>query len=882
MEPSIFKFVLRYSKREQIILLCVTLVSLPFLYISLDLPKTIINKAIGGTTFPREVFGYELEQIPFLMLLCGLFLVLVFINGGFKYFVNVYRGVVSERMLRRLRHQLFERVLRFPLPHFRKQSQGEIVSMVTAETEPLGGYVGESIALPAFQGGTLLTILVFMFVQDPILGTAAIALYPAQAYLIPKLQRKVNALGKQRVVQVRSLSERIGEVVTGVQEVHAHDTSRFELADFSQRMGEIYVVRLKIYRLKFFIKFTNNFIDKLTPFFFYSIGGYLVIRGSLTFGALVAVLAAYKDISAPWKELLKYYQTKEDARIKYDLLRETFDPAGMLDERMQVEEPEDVPPLVGELIAANVDLREEDESDTAFASGTTFKFKLPQSVAILGRTGSGQDRLAMIMSGITRARSGTITIGDLSLIKAPETVTGRRIAYVGQEPRLRLGSVRDNLLYPLKHRPLRAASYDEETGSRRESELAEAALSGNSNHDINADWIDYEAAGVTGPDALIDRTIEVLTIADIDQDIYQLGLRGSIDPEEQPELASRILEARRALRDRLRDPQIAPLVEQFDWDKYNENMTVAENLLFGSPRDPSFAVENLPQNAYVRKVLEDTGLTSELVTIGRKVAELMVDLFSDVEPGSELFEQYSFIGADDLPAFQSICARTENLAPTELASEDHDMLCALPFKLIPARHRLGVGDARLRVRLLEARHALAEMLGPDTHAVEFFDPDKYNPAISIQDNILFGRLAYGRARGASEVGALIDDVVEKLGLRDGVIEQGLDHSVGIAGARLTAAQRQKLAIARAVLKRPDLLIIDRATAVLDGATQTKIIKGLFKEFEGRGLIWVLHRASLGSEFDHTLVLDNGKVVEQGRFADLDKPGSVVNELVVAS
>jgi len=103
----------------------------------------------------------ELEQVPYLLTLCGLFLILVFVNGGFKYFINVYRGAAGERMLRRLRFQLLERVLRFPLPQFRKTSQGEVVSMVTLETEPLGGFFGEALSLPSYQGGTLVTLMVF-------------------------------------------------------------------------------------------------------------------------------------------------------------------------------------------------------------------------------------------------------------------------------------------------------------------------------------------------------------------------------------------------------------------------------------------------------------------------------------------------------------------------------------------------------------------------------------------------------------------------------------------------------------------------------------------------------------------------------------------------
>ena len=63
METSLFRFIWRYSKRDQILLLILTGLSFPFLYFSLDLPKTIINKAIGGKDVPSEMFGVPVDQI---------------------------------------------------------------------------------------------------------------------------------------------------------------------------------------------------------------------------------------------------------------------------------------------------------------------------------------------------------------------------------------------------------------------------------------------------------------------------------------------------------------------------------------------------------------------------------------------------------------------------------------------------------------------------------------------------------------------------------------------------------------------------------------------------------------------------------------------------
>jgi ABC-type multidrug transport system fused ATPase/permease subunit len=882
MEPSVFKFILRHSLREQITLLVLTVCSFPLLYYSLDLPKTIINEAISGVDFPRSLFGHEVEQVPYLFLLSGIFLCLVLVNGGFKYVINVYRGVLGERMLRRLRYLLYARVLRFPLPQFRKLSQGEMVAMITAETEDIGGFIGDAISLPAFQGGTLLTILVFMFLQDPILGTAAIALYPVQAWLIPKLQRKLNLLKKERLLKVRRLSERIGETVTSIRDVHANDTAQYELADYSEHLGGIYRVRFEIYKQKFLIKFLNNFIAQITPFFFYSIGGYLVIAGDLSFGALVAVLAAYKDLSAPWKELLDYYQTKEDARIRYDLLLETFEPAGLLAEHIQVDEPDPIPHLDGPLRAVNVALGQVEEEAEDEGSGNLMNFSvdLPLHVALVGPEGSGKHRLADALSGISRPARGQILVNGIDLIAAPSAVTGRRVAYVSQQPTLRNASVRDNLLYVLQHRPEGGewAHADEDT---RRHAASERRLSGNSPYDIHQDWVDFQGVGVSDAGALGARLQHVLELVGLADDIYDLGLGQRIDPQVEHELADGVLRARELLWERLRDPELAPLVERFDSSRYNSNMSVVENLVFGAPNDPAFEFDCLASNAQVREVLGDFGLYTRLIGIGGEVAELMLDLFADVEPDSPMFEQYSFIDADDLPRFRGLLSRSEGVDPETLSSEDATDLLSLSFKLIVSRHRLGLIDESIQARLLEARQVVRQRFAVDQGSIESFDVAQVNSAVSLQDNILFGRLAHGRARSAAQVGELIREVVDSLDLRRKVVERGLDFQVGIGGSRLSVAKRQKLALARAILKRPDILVLDEPTASFDERTQLELLRRIREEFQGRSLFWVLHEAAQAVHFDTVLVLEDGRVKRSGPYDELSAPGGPLSSAAEA-
>jgi ABC-type multidrug transport system fused ATPase/permease subunit len=169
MDRNIFRYIPRHGLKAQILILAMTVGSFSFLYSTLELPKIIINNALAGNG-PRPVLGMTFSQVDYLFMLCGVFPALVLVNGGFKYVINVYEGGGGERMQRRLRFELYSRVLRFPLLYFRRISAGEIVRMVNAEVEPLGGFIARALALPAVQGGTLLTILTFMFMQDPIMG----------------------------------------------------------------------------------------------------------------------------------------------------------------------------------------------------------------------------------------------------------------------------------------------------------------------------------------------------------------------------------------------------------------------------------------------------------------------------------------------------------------------------------------------------------------------------------------------------------------------------------------------------------------------------------------------------------------------------------------
>jgi putative ABC transport system ATP-binding protein len=886
LERSLFGFIIRYSKRDQLLIVPLVVASMVVYYLSLDLPKTIINQAIQGVSFPsvdsvKHFLGFDLERIPYLFVLSGLFLGLIVLNGWLKFQINTMKGWMGERMLRRLRFALFDYILRFPLIRFRRVKPAEMATMIKDEVEPLGGFIGEALITPLFLGGQALTAMVFIIYQHWALGLIALGVVAVQAVIIPKLRKRLLVLGRERQLTARALAGRIAECVEGAAEIHAHDTSNYERAEISARLGRIFRIRFELYQRKFMVKFLNNFLSQVTPFLFYTVGGYLVIVGRLDIGALVAVIAAYKDLPAPVKELIDWDQQRMDVEIKYGQVVEQFTAEEVAPPELQA--PLDAPelPREGRLKAAGISLA--DDTGVRMVDDVSFECSLKDHVAIVGRQAGGASELAQMLARLVPPTHGTIEMGGVDITRAPEAVTGRALGYVGSPAYLFPVTVRDNLLYGLKHRPVREASYTEEVKREREAQLREAARTGNSTLDINADWIDYAAAGVSSPQEMDRRIVELLAVVDLEESIFELGLRSAADTRRNPALTERVLHARARMRERLESLGIHDWVERFDVDKYNRNATLAENLLFGTPVGKTFDIDNLADNAYVRQVLHDTGLYELLLRTGHKVAETMVELFSGLPPGHEFFAQYSFIRQDDLPQFEAILQRANEVGLKELDETERRALVSLPFKLIATRHRLGLIDESFEARVIEARrHFAASLPAQLKRAVEFFDAARYNSAATLQDNILFGKIVTGQAEASTRITALVRELLDELGLRPLVVTIGLDYHVGVGGARLPIADRQKIALVRALLKRPALLVVDQAVAPLDPTSQQRVLDGILAERKGHGLVWVLQRPDLAERFSVVLVMERGKLTEKGAFADLKSNGGPLHKLLIAA
>ena len=138
---------------------------------------------------------------------------------------------------------------------------------------------------------------------------------------------------------------------------------------------------------------------------------------------------------------------------------------------------------------------------------------------------------------------------------------------------------------------------------------------------------------------------------------------------------------------------------------------------------------------------------------------------------------------------------------------------------------------------------------------------------TVRDNLIFG---LERPVSDEELFESLQDVL----LADFVraMASGLDTEIGDRGVRLSGGQRQRLALARALLRDPKILILDEATSALDSVVELKVAKAIQQRSSKRTLIVIAHRLSTIREADQIVVLDDGRLVESGKWEELLEAG----------
>jgi ATP-binding cassette subfamily B protein len=298
------------------------------------------------------------------------------------------------------------------------------------------------------------------------------------------------------------------------------------------------------------------------------------------------------------------------------------------------------------------------------------------------------------------------------------------------------------------------------------------------------------------------------------------------------------------------------------------------------------------------------GMTFGRVTAFLFLADVFLHVFTDIpeiysETQTAIAGWRKILAVLDLPLEVEEPDPGDALPHRALGVETHDVryryregpmvLHGISLSVPPGAHIAIVGETgcgkstfvKLMCRLADPVEGRIEIAGIDLRKVA---PESRRASIRMvpQDGFLFDttvreNVRYGRPTASDRD---VEAAFEELGLLLWIegLPEGLDTKVGERGEALSVGERQLVALARAQIGDPGLLILDEATSAVDPATERRITEALRRLSEGRTTMTVAHRLSTAEAADRVFVFDAGRLVEEGTHTELARAGGVYGHL----
>lgn len=299
MPKTLFAYIWSVSSRHQAVLCVLSVIVFGLSAVPLELQRRIVNDAIARGAMDTIVW------------LALAYAALALAEGGIKLGLNIYRSWVSERALRRLRHEISALTGKAQVARDRAKAEGVEISMMLSEAEPIGGFVGHSFSEPLLQGGILLSVFGYLAFLEPWMALLSLAVFSPQLVFVPLMQRAINLRAAERIRTLREVSGGI---------VGASNGGAAAFAAQNGHIDHVFRVNMGIFKLKFEMNFLMNLLHHLGVATALGVGGWYAVQGRMEVGTVVAFVSGLAKVNDPWGDIVNWFREMTVVAMRYRLV----------------------------------------------------------------------------------------------------------------------------------------------------------------------------------------------------------------------------------------------------------------------------------------------------------------------------------------------------------------------------------------------------------------------------------------------------------------------------------------------------------------------------------------------------------------------------------
>jgi len=424
-----------YFRKEKRLLFVIILLVLADAAVSLSAPF-LVGRAVDTMKGSGQV------QLSLLEVIVTVMLIAYITDACITFFQNYLMAGISQRIVKRLRTKLFEKLQKLPISFFDTNLHGDIMSRLTNDIDNISTTFSQNIVSLMSDVIGILGALTLMFVISPLLTLAAMITIPFVFALSAVITKRTRVLFKSQQKVLGSLNGQIEESISGLRIIRTFNHEEEMVNNFDTINDDLCGVGIKAQVWSGFMMPLMNVISNFGFAVIACFGGILAVQGSVTVGVIASFLGYSKQFSRPLNDVANIFNSLQTAIAGAERIFEILD------------ENEELPDAPGalEMRSPRGDVEFRDVSfsydkKNKVLSDVSFTVSAGSTVALVGPTGAGKTTIVNLINRFYDADEGEILIDGKCVNDYTRSSLRRSFGIVLQDTYLFSGTIRENISY---------------------------------------------------------------------------------------------------------------------------------------------------------------------------------------------------------------------------------------------------------------------------------------------------------------------------------------------------------------------------------------------------------------------------------------------------
>ncbi len=365
----------------------------------------------------------------------------LFTWGG-QYLESVYLAIAGQKIIYRMRTEMFDHLQRLSLSFFDTHQVGRLMSRVQNDVSQIQELVTQGILTLLTSVLTLLGIAIIMITMNPRLALLTLTVIPVMilaTMIWQKFARRAFIRVRRAIAIVNS---QLQEDMSGVRVIQSLSREEENMEQFDEVNRAHLDANVTAVKLEALIMPMVNFFTGVSFAIVIIYGGYLVLDGAMTVGVLIAFLLYVQRFFEPVLELSMQYTELQRAMASGARIFELLEVAPDIQDRKDAIE---LPPVNGEIVFRDMSFGYEEGKNVLHDINLTIK--PGETVAIVGQTGSGKSSLVSLTARFYEVAEGSVTVDGHDVRSVTQQSLRKQIGIVPQDPILFSGTIEENIKY---------------------------------------------------------------------------------------------------------------------------------------------------------------------------------------------------------------------------------------------------------------------------------------------------------------------------------------------------------------------------------------------------------------------------------------------------